>query len=180
MKMLLLLLALTVGLRLPSSAEPYFTPVGPGHYHTGLGALFDPAGDPVKETQIGTELALLMHKADPDNSMLPAFLAQSGFAETWAVAAGFANGAGRNSLTVGPTFNIMGWMKAPVYKLLERNTEAENYKGLKAIFNPNPSGYDDAAAGPMFVIEPIHNGVILPINKWTGRFKMWAGKSWVF
>lgn len=167
----------------PFVKRPYFDHVGTetAGYKTSVGVLFTGKGDPAKTALLANDLALLLHKADPYNSILPASWARAGYAETWAISAGIANGGGDHIATLGPSLNVMPWMLAPVYNFLMAHTAPGDYVGLKNIFNPLQIGSGDVAIGPRWTLKvPIHNGAFMPPNQWKGAFMAWAGKSWTF
>lgn len=150
-------------------AAPYFRLLDPGHPYKVVGAFVDPVAP--GQTTAGTALALVTHSTR-DGCLLPSVVC-----EDWApLTAGLSINAGRVYLNLGPVANLAPIAKAGILGILNLATAPERLQGLKGALAPGEQPVE-ISFGPNLNEKIIEHGVVLPLNKWQGRFRIFAGAA---
>lgn len=155
-----------------AAASPYFRPIDPNHPYKVIGGYIDM--DAPGNTSAGTAVALVTHGVK-DGCLLPSVVC-----EDWSPAmAGFSYNAGRLQFNVGPAVNLTPMAKIGALRLLNLLTKDDTLAGIKSLLGSQPiSGPDVSTSfGPALNVTPIEHGVILPLNKWKGRPRMFVGAA---
>lgn len=158
-----------------AKAGPYFRLIDPANPHKVVGAFIDPIN--TENTSAGSAVALVTHSTR-DGCLLPSVIC-----EDWSPAlAGLSYNAGRFQFNIGPAVNLTPIAKQAVLGLLNLVTKSETAQGVKSILGSQPiSGPDlSFSFGPALNVAPIQRGIILPLNEWRGKFRIFAGAALKF
>lgn len=172
MKKVSLALFAVVAMETVGVASPYFRLMDPNHPYKVAGAYVDV--ETPGNTSAGTAVALVTHSVR-DGCRLPSIVC-----EDWSpVMAGLSYNAGRFQFNVGPAANLTPVAKIGVLRLLKLITGNDTLVGLKGLLGSQPiSGPDVSMSfGPSLNVAPVEHGVIIPVNKWKGRFRIFAGAA---
>lgn len=167
--------ALAVLLASTSYASPYFRPIDPAHVHQVLGGFIDPNSP--GNSSAGTAYALATHSVK-DGCLMPSIVC-----EDWSPAMlGFSVNAGRVQVSIGPAVNLTPLAKLGLLKVLEAATAQDALAGVKGLLGSQPIGGPDVSMsfGPALAIAPVQGGVVLPVNRWQGQFRIFAGAALSF
>lgn len=158
-----------------AQAGPYFRLVNPDHVNKVAGAFIDPVS--LGNTSVGTAVALVTHST-ADGCLLPQVVC-----EDWSPAlVGLSVNGGRVLFNMGPAVNLTPIVKLGLLRLLTSLTQTETVAGTKALLGSQPVGGPDVSVsfGPALAVAPIEGGVLLPVNAWKGRFRIFAGAALKF
>jgi hypothetical protein len=173
--MRMMLAAGLIALAAQASAMPYFRPIDPARPRLSAGAFIDPSD--AGNSQAGTALAIFTH-SPADGCLLPSVACVD-----WTpLAVGFSAGGGRTTLGLGPSANAAPLARALLLRAVEKVTPEDQYLGLKDSLAPGRSSGSDisVAFGPSLAWNVVERGVILPVNRWKGGFRVFAGAAWKF
>lgn len=164
-------------LLLASSAQagPYFRLLDINNVQRSAGAYVDPFNP--SNTSAGTAIALITHSTK-DGCAFPSIVC-----EDWSpLTAGFSANAGRLQFNLGPVVNVAPLVKAGAKAILDQVTNEDSLLGVKSVLGSEPIGGStpSIAFGPALAVTPIQHGVILPIEKWQGKLRIFAGAAWRF
>ncbi len=177
MKYLALLLALAAPVQ--AFDGPYFTAIweNPKHPLTSAGSLLTAKGG---YDGVSTKVALVWHKADPDDSLIPAALQNIGVKSFgWTLldcGAGYGNGTGK--LDCGTGINFAPTLLGPIAAPLKAST-SKLAQAIGAIVGGLPDG-SGLNVGPTWAATPVQHGVLLPINHWGSHLDFFFGASFGF
>ncbi len=169
---LFLLLSLGGG---AAKASPYFRLIDPARPQKVVGAFIDPLD--LGDTSAGSAVALVTH-ATEDGCILPSVIC-----EDWSPAvAGLSYNAGRFQFNIGPAMNMTPLVKRALLGGLNLVTASPTLAGVKSLLGSEPiSGPDISFSfGPALNVAPIERGIILPLNQWRGKFRIFAGAAFKF
>jgi hypothetical protein len=166
---LLLLLA-----ALPAWAGPYFRLIDPLHPKTTLGGFYDPTGK--EGPAYGTTVAIVTHSTQ-DGSLLKIIQ------EDWVpLGVGGGYSAGAAFMALGPSANLAPVAKGALLALVEKVTAEGSYQNVKDYLSPPKDSKPDIsmAMGPAFSFKPVEGGDFLPVGRWRGAIRLFAGAAWVW
>lgn len=182
MKKLLVMLLAVTGLSTTSFAfdGPYFQGIWEGnnltHPVVSAGTLLTTKGD---YDGVTTQVALIWHKGDPKNSLVPESLQKFGLQPVSFTllncGAGYGNGTGNmlcgSSLNVGPT--VMG----PLGTLIKQ-VDNPLTKTIGSFLDGSSSG--GVALGYVWNMTPVLDGAVQPFNRWGSHLDVFLGATWNF
>ena len=145
----------------PSSclAAPYFRFFDPAKPYQVTGAFVDPRAP--GQTSAGSLTAIITH-SPKDGCLLPAITC-----EEWApLALGLSGNAGRFYMDLGPLLNAAPSVQRALIALYNRLSETP--------WAAAPSRVA-VAFGPNLNVRPFDRGIVLPLNQWQGRLRIFAG-----
>lgn len=158
-----------------SFAGAYFRLIDLTHIHEVAGALIDPIT--LGNTSGVTAVALVTHSVR-DGCILPSVVC-----EDWSpLMAGLSIRAGQVQLSVGPAVNLTPLAKLGLLSLVNQITKEDSLLGLKSVLGSQPiSGPDlSISFGPALAVSPVDHGVIIPVNQWKGKPRLFAGAALSF
>ena len=169
-KMLMALVLVCLGVA--AQARPYFRLIDPLHPAKVVGAFIDPVNP--GNTSAGTAFALITH-SPKDGCWLPSV----GCVDWSPLMAGFSMNAGRAQFNVGPALNLTPAVKIGLWHALNLVTASETLTGVKSLLGSQPIGGPDVSAsfGPALAVAPIERGILLPVNAWQPKFRIFAGAA---
>lgn len=172
------LIAAVLLLASPASAQ-YFNTIAqnPAHPYMSAGTNLTMKG---AFDGVTTQVALIWHKGDPKDSMLPQALLDAGVQPiSWSLldcGAGYGNGAG--VLTCGSAVNLAPTLLGPLAKALGHSSSAMA-QGLATMINGSPAG-TGLALGYTWHAEPIQSGTLLPFDRWGSHLDAFLGLAYGF
>lgn len=149
----------------------------PAHPYVSLGSNFTTRGEYDGMT---SQVALIWHKGDPANTLIPDFALNAGLKPfSWTLAAcgaGYGNGTG--VLTCGSSINVAPTLFGPLAQVLK----ATGNPVAKAIATfmagaPNGSGL---ALGYTWHMEPVADGALKPFSQWGSHVDAFIGAGYEF
>ena len=164
MKKIVYVIAIIVSLCVSVKANPYFRLINPSHPQVSMGIYHNLADG---SSPAGASLALITHSPS-DGCMIP------GVCDNWTpLAVGITSD--RQSLSAGPSANILPFMREFTSFLLDILTTATSFTNLKGYFADPKTGTPDItfAAGPQFAIHKCGKDV-------CGSFPIFFGGAWNF
>lgn len=167
-----LIVAALLALPLSAQAGPYFRLLDPARPHKVVGAFVDPTN--LGATSAGTAVALITHSKN-DGCFMPSVVC-----EDWSpLMSGLSYNAGRFQFNVGPAMNLTPLAKRGILGVLELLTADETITGVKSLLSSQPITGPDVSLsfGPALAVAPIERGIILPLNQWRGKFRIFAGAA---
>ena len=127
-----------------------------------------------------TQVALVWHKADPLNSLIPQALQNVGVAPfSWALlscGAGYGNGTAK--LTCGSAVNFAPTLLGPVAQLLGQSSNALAQAASVAI-KGTPDG-TGLSLGYVWSAAPVADGAVQPLNHWGSHLDASLGLNFAF
>lgn len=156
-------------------AGPYFRLMDPAHPHKVAGAFIDPVNP--GNTSVGTAFAIITHSVK-DGCLMPRVTC-----ENWSpLVAGLSVNGGRVQFNAGPAMNLTPAVKIGIWHILNSATNSDTLSGIKSMLSSQPIGGPDVSFsfGPALAVAPIERGVILPINAWKGKFRIFSGAAFRF
>lgn len=176
-KMKNLLIAVAVAcLGINANAAPYFRVIDPNKPYKIVGAYVDP-GNP-GNTSFGTAIALVTHSTR-DGCLFPKIVC-----EDWSpLMVGPSYNAGRFQVNIGPAVNLAPIARNLIVILGDKTLSEQNASGLRSALTSVPLKRGAQASisfGPALNFAPIQHGIVLPLNQWQGRFRLFAGAALEF
>lgn len=153
----------------------YFRLIDPARPHKVVGAFIDPTD--LDATSAGTAVALVTHSTS-DGCFMPSVIC-----EDWSpLMAGLSYNAGRFQFNAGPALNLTPLAKRGILGMLNLLTADETISGVKSLLGSEPVNGPDVSVsfGPALAVTPIERGIILPLNQWRGKFRVFAGAALKF
>lgn len=157
-----------------AKATPYFRLLDPAHPQVSAGVWSDPvhASPPV----FGSAVAIITHKAGEGGAVI-----QSIQSDWSPLSIGGGYGGGEAFIAMGASANLSPVVKAFMLRGLDL-VAAGKYANVRQLLAPKPGDGPDIniAFGPQFLFMPIEAGNAVPVNRWRGRFVLFAGAAWEF
>lgn len=158
-----------------AQANPYFRLIDPAHVQKVAGAYIDP--ETPGDTAYGTSIALITHSTK-DGCLFPTVVC-----EDWSpLMVGPSYSAGRFQANLGPAFNMAPLAKAGLLGALSYVTNDDQLAGVKSALSSVPiQGAElSFSFGPALQVAPVQHGVLVPLNQWQGKLRIFAGASLEF
>ncbi len=159
--------------------KPYFMTLvsNPAHPYVSLGSNFTTKGEFDGMT---SQVALIWHKGDPNNTLIPDSLQNAGLKPfSWtllACGAGYGNGTG--VLTCGSSINVAPTLFGPLAQVLNA-TSNPVAKAIASFMAGAPNG-SGLALGYTWHMEPVADGALKPFNQWGSHVDAFIGAGYSF
>ena len=174
-------IALLLLLAAPASAfdGPYFTAIweNPSHPVASAGSLLTAKGG---YDGVTTKIALVWHKADATNSIIPQDLQNIGVKPfSWTLldcGAGYGNGTGKMDCGAGVNLapTLLGPLAAPL-----KASSSPLAQAAGGIIGGLPDG-SGLNVGPTWAATPVQHGTLLPVNHWGSHLDFFFGGTYSF
>ena len=179
MRTLLVALALLAAPAVHAFDGPYFTALweNPAHPVASAGSLLTAKG---AYDGVSTKVALVWHKADPKNSIVPQALQNVGVKPfSWTLldcGAGYGNGTGKADCGAG--VNLAPTLLGPLAQPLKASS-SPLAQAIGAVIGGLPDG-SGLNVGPTWAATPVQNGTLMPINHWGSHLDFFFGATYGF